>query len=129
MYIRFVILRTDEDSHQKQGVFLIADELMRWAEVSPQDHHVLKMGLEWFNTNLPIPKRLKEHGTERAISWFRPDATEMIGKMRDICRVLEEYGHHVEMLKTRNPGTIIYEDQWQIIAFPPRGKLLNRQCR
>jgi hypothetical protein len=40
--------------------------------------------------------------------------------MWDVVAILEAHGIAVELLKTDNPGTIIYEDKWQVIAKPSR---------
>lgn len=38
--------------------------------------------------------------------------------MWDLVAVLRSYGAIVELLKTAKPGTIIYEDKWQVAAKP-----------
>ncbi|MDP2123062.1 MAG: hypothetical protein Q8J92_01645 [Parvibaculum sp.] len=38
--------------------------------------------------------------------------------MREISRILQEYGHFVTMIKSARPGYIVYEDEHQIVAEP-----------
>lgn len=68
--------------------------------------------------HLKIPACLRERGNERAICWFKPEARIPIAYAWDMVAVLRERGHHVEMLKTAEPGTLLYEDGWQIVAKP-----------
>ena len=53
-----------------------------------------------------------------AISWFKPEATEHIAKIRKMGVILEDHGYAVEMIKTLNPGYIVYEDEFQAAAIP-----------
>ena len=38
--------------------------------------------------------------------------------MREFCLLLEEEGVPVEILRTRRPGYILYEDEHQVAAYP-----------
>ena len=44
-------------------------------------------------------------------------------KVRSIVALLESKGVWVEMVTTADPGIILYEDQWQIVAKPRRKRL------
>jgi len=54
----------------------------------------------------------------RGISWFKSTALEHIGAIREIADILKRNGRPVELLKTRRPGVIVYEDDYQIVAEP-----------
>ena len=41
--------------------------------------------------------------------------------MWEVKRLLEGHGYHVNVLHTRHPGIVVYEDEWQIVAKPPKG--------
>ena len=34
--------------------------------------------------------------------------------------ILQENGYVIDILKTSDPGTIIYEDGWQVVAKPKK---------
>jgi hypothetical protein len=38
--------------------------------------------------------------------------------MRDFQRLLAAYGTAVEVIKTRRPGCVVYEDEFQIADYP-----------
>ncbi len=35
--------------------------------------------------------------------------------------VLEAHGYHFNVLHTRDPGIVVYEDDWQVVAKPRKG--------
>ena len=38
--------------------------------------------------------------------------------MREYQRLLEAYGQNVVILRTKRPGYVVFEDQYQIVAYP-----------
>jgi len=40
--------------------------------------------------------------------------------VRAIKAILEEAGYHIEQIETRDPGVVIYEDGWQVVAKPKK---------
>ena len=120
MYVRFVILEHDEDSHSLQGVFQAAYGLRDSGQLEPHEEEWLEAELRWLKMHLKSPDCLREEENHRAISWFHPRAKTPIEKVRSIASLLKEKGIHVRTLKTADPGIIIYEDGWQVVAKPYR---------
>jgi hypothetical protein len=130
MYLRFVVLRPDPDSHQPQGIFQAAFELRDSGKLHPHEQQWIERELGWFREHLHAPKCLERPGTERAICWFRPEAARPIERVRSLALLLQEHGYHVKMLASRDPGTIIYRDGFQVVAFPRRpNKVPGRAAR
>lgn len=123
MLVRFCTLRRDPYSHSPQGVFHSALALRDDDQLECYEEEWLEAEMSWLNMHLPVPKCLREDGNERAICWFRPNASHAIDKVRSIVALLESKGVWVEMVTTADPGTILYEDQWQIVAMPRRKRL------
>jgi hypothetical protein len=44
--------------------------------------------------------------------------------MWELVHVLRAHGLLVELLKTDDPGIVIYRDEWQVVAKPRRGRRL-----
>lgn len=78
----------------------------------------LVKNIEWLKMHLKSPQILKEEENFRAIAWFHPRAKEPIKRIRRIQTILEEHGYIIDTIKTDDPGIIIYEDGWQVIAKP-----------
>ena len=87
--------------------------------------------LRWFNSHLAQPRRFSHlrHGFRRsshgdwvrepiAISWFKPDATVHLNRIRALVAILRSCAVVVQELRTRRPGSITYEDRAQIVAVP-----------
>lgn len=119
MFLRFVVTQIDNDSHQPQGLFIASQELLDSGELSPEEAVQIRKVLRWFNLNLPSPGSI----TARVIFWFKPDADKCLEKMWELKAVLEYHGYLVEVQKVRQLGNIVYEDEFQVAAFPSRKDL------
>jgi hypothetical protein len=73
-------------------------------------------------SHLKKPRRLsiskRPHGKPQAISWFKDTAIDHVAKMREVTSILQAHDVGVEMIKSQRPGYIVYEDQFQIAAYP-----------
>jgi len=122
MFVRFVIKELDCDSGRRQGLFQAAQSLKESGVLSGPDHERLDTLRGWFNENLKRPTRLavssRPHSKAQAISWYRDTATEHIAKMREFQEVLERYGLEVQMIQAKRLGYILYEDEFQVAAYP-----------
>lgn len=123
MFLRIATGALDPDSHQPQGVFMAAHGLLTGGELSNAEADDLRNLLDWFNANMPCPghaqRRVLSH---RAIFWFRPCARAYVKKAWELVQLLRLHGLMVEVLKTRNPGSVVYADHCQVAAIPLKGK-------
>ena len=122
MLIRFSTLATDSGSGRAGGVLVAAHTLRDDGDLSAQDHEELRSALSWFNDHLPVPEALADPEHRRAISWFKPGAAEAIQRMWQLKTMLDLHGHHVDVLRTSDPGTVVYQDDWQVVAKPYKGQ-------
>jgi hypothetical protein len=122
MFVRFVIKRLDSDSGRRQGLFQAAKDLTESGDLMAPDRQRLDAIRDWFNHYLDKPTRLslspRPNRKAQAISWFKDTATSHIGKMREFKSILERYGIEVEIVTTARPGYIVYEDKFQVAAYP-----------
>jgi hypothetical protein len=74
---------------------------------------------DWSDMNLGVPKHFSR-GTDgqACLSWYKPTAEEHIKQMYRLKAALEACGVHVELLKTKRPGRIVWQDDYQIVAEP-----------
>ena len=122
MFIRFVIEDLDADSGRRQGLFQAAETLLTNGRVPSHDAHYLEELYAWFKVHLPVPDRFaassRPHAKAQALSWFRGTATQHIRQMREYQRLLEEAGLRVSVLRTERPGYVVFEDEYQVVAYP-----------
>ena len=122
MFIRFVINRLDCDSGRRQGLFQAADELRKSGKLNAQEDKKLKAIFAWFGENLKKPARLsissRPHAKEQSIGWFKSSSSSHISKMRELQRMLDSHNVVVEVITTLRPGYVVYEDEFQVAAYP-----------
>ncbi|HEY3322669.1 MAG TPA: hypothetical protein VGP72_19595 [Planctomycetota bacterium] len=120
MLVRFCMLWPDADSRSPQGILQAAIRLRDAGELESYEAEWLEQELSWLRLHLPSPECLNERGNDRAICWFKPQAKTAIDKARGIVALLESRGLHVKMMTTADPGSIVYQDKWQVVAKPRR---------
>ena len=118
MYVRFVVGRQDPDSGSLEGVFQAAFALRDSGVLAAWEEEWLERELAWLRMHLKEPACLMNPEHRRAICWFHPRAKRPIEKVRSIAALLGERGVHVEAITSRDPGLVIYEDGWQVVAKP-----------
>jgi len=126
MLVRFCLLRRDSHSHSPQGVFQAAIELRDSGQLEAYEEEWLERDLGWLRMHLPSPSCLRDEGNHRAICWFKPTARSAIDRVRGIVALLETHGLTVRMVTTAEPGSVIYEDEWQVVAKPRRRAAAGR---
>jgi hypothetical protein len=119
-YVRFVIGRTDEDSHVEQGIFQAAALALEWQQITGSDADALNELCDWFGDNLNKPTSFGRDRLRLGICWFKTGAAEQISRVWEMVRILERNGIYVKKIRTDKPGYVIYEDEWQLVAEPFR---------
>jgi hypothetical protein len=125
VYVRFVCFHTVGRQRTRLGLFQAieiardSDQSAAWALEEINELSA------WFSDHLPVPEPIK-HGTRRgdqhrALSWFKPQAVDHVRRMYELKAALEACGVHVEILTTRTPGVVTYEDEHQLTAVPRGG--------
>ena len=120
MYIRFQGQKQNETSASKLGIFQLAFELRDEGDIPRYVLTELIEHIQWLRANLDSPEILENEEHHRAISWFCPTAHEPISRVRAMAAILNEYGYHIEQVQARDPGIVIYEDEYQVVAKPRR---------
>jgi hypothetical protein len=127
MYIRYQSKEMNEHSHSCSGVFVEIHKLRDQNALEKHEESQVIPCLKWLGMHLKAPVILKEPGNHRALSWFKDSAKEPLKRIRILVTVLHEHGVPIELLKITDPGVVIYEDGWQIVAKPyKKGKEYNK---
>ena len=115
-YLRFIVTSDHPDDSRCTGV-VASLRILGEAGRLPEYH--VKSSEEIFenmNANLPCPPFGEKRWSGNSVSWFKESAQEWIRVFRDIVAILEDSGFQVRVLTTSDPGTILYEDAFQIVA-------------
>ena len=132
MYIRFIARpRGRAAGHRRQhrliheiGIFTAAYALQREGALTPPDHATLDEQLAWFERTLRLPQTVcvprPRWGSKPAAFWFTPSATEAVARARALAALLDAHGHDIHVLRTAQPGLVLYRDEHQVLAVPFR---------
>jgi hypothetical protein len=126
-YVRFVIDRKDEDSHVEQGIFQAVARAREWQTIAGFDAQQLSELEAWFSNNLEKPTSFGRNKLRLGICWFKTDVHEHISRIWEMVDILERNGIHVKKIRTDKPGSVIYEDEWQLVAEPFRKGTVPRR--
>jgi hypothetical protein len=116
MFIRFVVGGDDEHHRLLSGLVTEARLLRDRGLLTHYEAEQLEHTYEWLNKHLPCPPFSSSGWSRDAVSWFKDSAKSSIEKMRDLAALLESHGHPVRMLRSKNPGKVLYEDRYQIVV-------------
>ena len=118
VFIRFVTMHVDKDSRRPRGVLVASYALLDSGELNKDEWKRLREILDWFNANLPHPPKGFVAG--RAIFWFKSTSNDSISKIWEVVQVLRDHSYHVEIHKCRQLANVLYEDKFQVAAYPSK---------
>lgn len=116
MFIRFVVGGEADDHRWLTGIISEARLLRDREGLEAHEAAVLEAAYEWLNRYLPCPPFSTSGWSREAVTWFRDDAEDSIGKMWEIVALLKEHGIPVRMLRSKSPGKVLYEDKYQVVV-------------
>ena len=124
-FLRFVLPGQHPDSGARDGVFGAAYQLSQSGTLPEAQQRELDDLLQWFEEHLDTPTRFNKSRSKgwyrrapKGISWLKPTAKAHLERLRSLVAILEDHGLQVSMIKTRNPGYVVYEDDYQVVAEP-----------
>jgi hypothetical protein len=118
MYVRF-------EGPRGGGLFWVASEgsrLLRRLRMSRSDARKFTDLKSWLWTNTPVPGAgaYQDWRSRHPRTWFKECATEHVRLAWELSDLLCRHGVRIRPLRTRAPGTILWEDQVQVIVRPRR---------
>ena len=124
MYIRFVLPLFERRYGGEAGFFHEAYEIRDSEDRAPDWlRKELREQLSWFNEHLPAPgrieRRFKRRRTIHGLCWFQPSAAECIQRARYSGWLMTEAGAPVREIRSRNPGEVMWRDDYQLVAKAP----------
>jgi hypothetical protein len=118
MFVRFTIPYGERTpTGLATGIFRAAGRLRDADRFNTWQHQLLEEDFDWFNANLPVPTDLRRG---RAVCWFKPEARDAISRVWQMADLVESIGIPVRVYLKHRPGTIVYEDDFQVAALPWR---------
>lgn len=116
MFVRFVVGSDSEHHRELTGIVTEARLLREQERLSPEEDARLEESYDWLNDNLPVPPFSSRSWPRDVVAWFRDDAHEAIRRMWDLVALLEDHGRPVRLLRSKSPGRVLYEDDFQVVV-------------
>lgn len=107
----------------RSGVFGLVNGMYKRGELTPGQVAFRQAGNDWYNANLGDPGKLAPEVYDkalhpRAVAWFRESAVEMIERAAGYLEILDSHGVAWEVVRSTDPGRILYGDLHQVVAEP-----------
>jgi hypothetical protein len=114
----------NDDNQVEVGIFHALAFIRDHHSTQDEDRRKLKGITGWFNTYLEKPTMFSNAKNKNpaaiSLSWYKDSAKEHIRKMHEVISILVKYELIVEIVTTKNPGYIVFEDEHQVSAVPFR---------
>lgn len=104
------------------GIFGLVNVLGRHGMLAPDEERFRRENNDWYDAAYPDPgvaAGIYGGQAERgAAAWFKSTSTELIARVSGYLAILDAHAIAWHELRTTDPGTIIYEDDYQVVAVP-----------
>jgi hypothetical protein len=117
-FLRFACAERHPVSGRRTGIFAAAYQLLDGTDLDSISETALRACVSWFEEHLPVPKTVHN---EAAVFLFRSHAGQCTRRIWELVRLLCEQGIVCEMQVLRDPGTIVYQDAYQVAVVPRSG--------
>lgn len=105
------------------GVFGIVNRLAERGELSCEEERFRRVSNQWLDAAYPDPSEtdptVYDHDLNpHAAAWFKATATHLLERVDGYLRILDRHGIGYEIMQTDDPGRVVYEDDYQVVAVP-----------
>jgi hypothetical protein len=108
VFVRFVVGSDGQHNKELTGVFVESRLLREPGGLTAEEDARLDDVYEWFSENVPVPPFSTGRFPRDAVAWFKDSAREPIARIWDVVALLREHGVEVRLLRSANPGRVVY---------------------
>jgi hypothetical protein len=116
VFIRFVVGSDGQHHKELTGILAEARLLRERDQLTAEESARLEELYTWFNEHVPVPPFSASRWPRDVVAWFKYDAFEPVARMWDVVALLREHGLEVRLLRSANPGRVVYEDGIQVLV-------------
>jgi hypothetical protein len=119
VYVRFRS-RYPSQKHNglKIGVFGLINILGRNGMLTPGEERFRRENNDWYDATYPNPDVYASGVDPLAECWFKVTAGELVDRVNGYLAILDAHSIAWEEARTADPGQIVYEDAYQVVAVP-----------
>ncbi|MFD8110281.1 hypothetical protein [Streptomyces microflavus] len=105
------------------GVFGLINTLAREGRLTAEQEAFRRSNNSWYNVAYTDPSTIDPTVYDHEINpgaaaWFKPTATHLLERVPGYLQVLTAHGVECQLLRSPDPGRVIYEDDVQVVVVP-----------
>ncbi|MFG2498634.1 hypothetical protein ACGFSB_10570 [Streptomyces sp. NPDC048441] len=105
------------------GVFVLVNGLAREGKLTPEQERFRRANNDWYDAAYPTPSKVDPTVydpdiTPGAVAWFKATATQLIERVPGYLEILDAHGIECRMMRSSDPGRVVYEDEFQVVVVP-----------
>ncbi|AJZ86353.2 MULTISPECIES: hypothetical protein [Streptomyces] len=121
-YVRFQSTVRNERGYFT-GVFGLINGLARDGKLTDEQERFRRANNDWYNVAYPDPSSVDPTVYDRelrpgAAAWFKSTSQDLIKRVDGYLEILAAHGIGCRMMRSSDPGRIVYEDEYQIVVVP-----------
>ena len=117
-YTRYVIDDGERDDGEMDGVITILIDKIKDKIVDTYDSQLYEEVMSWYNKVVPVPPYYANRGywTINSLAYWKSDRREIHEYMFSLIGICERVNLKTKVILTNDPGFILYEDAFQVVA-------------
>ncbi|WP_406256130.1 hypothetical protein [Streptomyces nigra] len=121
-YLRFQSPHRN-DRGRFTGVFGLVNNLAREGRLSEEQEAFRRLNNKWYDAAYTDPSTVDatvydDKVNPGAAAWFKPSATHLLARVPGYLEILAAHGVDCQVLRSTDPGQVVYEDDVQIVVVP-----------
>lgn len=122
VYVRFQGA-VPRDGGNFPGVFGLVNGLAREGRLSAAQERFRRTHNDWYDAAYTDPSTVDPtvydpRVNPGAAAWFKPTAVELIARVDGYLEILAAHGVECRLVRSADPGRVVYEDAHQIVVVP-----------
>ncbi|MFC8730375.1 hypothetical protein [Streptomyces bacillaris] len=107
------------------GDFGLINTLAREGKLTAEQEAFRRSNNSWYNAAYTDPSTVDPTVYDHEINpgaaaWFKPTATHLLERVPGYLQILTAHGVECRLLRSADPGRVIYEDDVQVVVVPHR---------
>ncbi|MGD6744845.1 hypothetical protein ACOKM3_23780 [Streptomyces sp. BH106] len=124
-YVRFQSPHRNRRGHFT-GLFGLVNNLARDGLLTAEQESFRRTNNDWYDAAYPDPSTVDptvyDHEVNPgAAAWFKPSATHLLDRVPGYLEILAAHGVDCHLVRSADPGRVLYEDDVQIVVVPHAG--------
>jgi hypothetical protein len=108
------------------GVFGLVNVLGRHGMLGPAEETFRRENNAWYDAAYPDPYAIDPALHDKQLNpgaafWFKPTATTLLRRIDGYLAILSAHAVAWQQVTSPNPGRVVYEDEFHLVAVPRAG--------